>query len=256
MPETTLTPFIVLGPARSGTTLLKNLLRSHPNVLSFSELYCPGRIYWDYPGMESLSTEQVVAVRDADPVAFARLVFEGEYEQRFSCVGFKLLYSQLFSDALKPLLLHLGTMERLRVIHIHRRNLYKAYVSARIAQMRKEQGRSLNASDEADVDEDLSLHVDPKQCQSYFERLSHERSMAENVFIHQKIYRLTYEELTADMEDTMQGVLNFLDVAPAPLESDTVKVRKKPVREVVENHREVARHFRDTEWARFFGEDE
>lgn len=256
MPETHPQPFIVLGPARSGTTLLKNLLRSHPNVLSFSEIFCPGRIYWDYPDMESLSTDEVVAVRDADPVAFARLVFEGEYEPRFSCVGFKLLYSQLFAPELKPLLLHLGTMEHLRVVHIHRENLYKAHVSGLIARVRQQQGRSLNAAEDCDVDEDLTVRVDPQQCRAYFEGVTRQRAMAENVFIHQKLIRLSYEELTSDMVPTMAGVLRFLDVPPAALEADTVKVRKRPVQRVVENHREVERAFRGTQWAVFFEDDE
>jgi len=89
-------PFVVVGGARSGTTLLKNLLRSHPNLLSFSELFCPGRIYWDYPDMEHMETQETVTWRDAHPVEFMKAVYESEHEAR-SKVSVSSCYTTNFS---------------------------------------------------------------------------------------------------------------------------------------------------------------
>lgn len=169
MPESTpVIPFIVVGGARSGTTLLKNLLRSHPNLLSFSEIFCPGRIYWDYPDMEHMDTPETVAWRDANPVEFMKAVYGSEHEERFAAVGFKLLYNQLFSPELKPLSRYLFSLEGLRVVHIRRENLFKAHVSRLIAAQRKARGMTLNAGTAAEVETDIHVRAEVVDCEAFF----------------------------------------------------------------------------------------
>ncbi|WP_163351754.1 sulfotransferase [Desulfovibrio sp. JC010] len=245
-------PFIVLGGARCGTTLLKNLLRSHPDLISYSELFCPGRIYWDYPDMERLNAPDTIAWRDAHPVPFIQSVFGSDYDPNVRAVGFKLLYNQLFSPDLKPLARYLFALDGLRVVHIRRTNLFKMYVSRLIAAKRKERGATLNAASAADVETDIRVRADVDECAVFFRSTRDLEKRAREFFAMKPIIEVSYENITQNMQQEMAKVLEFLNVREAELTTTSHKVRSRPVAEVVENYAEIRESFSGSEYAEFF----
>lgn len=132
--------FIIVCPARSGSTMLRKLLNKHPQICCHGEVFGQNRVlgYSQHTGIK-LTPDEALKIREQDYVGFVeQYVFQGP---RQAC-GFKLLYPQLFSFQFVPVLnKFLGNTE-LRVVHLWRRNLLARYISE--VRFRVETARNAN----------------------------------------------------------------------------------------------------------------
>src|SRR5690606_2776090 len=73
--------FIILGHARTGSTLVSSLLREHENVWCFSEVFNARAIQFFTPGLSN-DSRLLKVLRDRDPFEFLnRFVFRGYREE-------------------------------------------------------------------------------------------------------------------------------------------------------------------------------
>ncbi len=117
--------YVILCQARTGSTYLVRLLRSHPGVVSHGELFHPRAIY--YADRKARMDAESLAARDADPVAF----LEGLQAAAppGTPVGFKI-----FPHHSATILDHVRASPALRRILLRRDNLLAQFSSERIAE--------------------------------------------------------------------------------------------------------------------------
>ncbi len=256
MPTTpTKKQFIILGPGRSGTTMLRNLLASHPAITAFGELFDPNAIVWGYDDFNQpqFHTPQLYQIRAASPVRFLDGVFNSQFAPTVTSVGFKALYDHL-SDKGRPSALQQALLARpgLHVIFIKRRNFLKQYVSALVADERRKAGKMMNAYRPDDVERDIRVTVAYEQCLTYFEQNATLHDTYAHIFKDHPTVEIYYEDLVKNYTAEISKVLFFLDAPWHAMTAYTYKIRQKPIADVVANFDALQRYFADTPWARFF----
>jgi len=90
-------PFIILCGIRTGSTMLTSFLKSHSNILMFFELFHVDRtsVPFGTDGFRGRAhDEEVVELRNTDPVQFLEQEVFRAYPAHVEAVGFKLLYTQ------------------------------------------------------------------------------------------------------------------------------------------------------------------
>jgi LPS sulfotransferase NodH len=126
--------FVIVAAARTGTNLLRSLLKHHEGCLCGNELFNPTEIAnksIPWPEIPDAQRTRLLALRQADPVAFWDELCVASLSRGYRAVGFKLLYSQGLSQ--KPLLDRLTADRTIRIIHLTRRNLLRRLLSERQA---------------------------------------------------------------------------------------------------------------------------
>jgi hypothetical protein len=119
--------FVIIAPARSGSTLLREMLNRHPAICCHGEVYGVHRVLGhSMHAIQALEPEQALKLRRRDPVAF---LDEHVFSSQRPVVGFKLLYGQLLNLDFAPVLHRLIDEPDLHVIHLWRRNLVARHVS-------------------------------------------------------------------------------------------------------------------------------
>ena len=109
--------------ARTGSTLLTQLLDSHPKITCYNEPFNPNDIY---VADIALKTEHMRAVRDADPIRFAERLYAAVGAERIA--GFKILDYQA-----REVHDYLLRRRDVRKVILRRENLLASYSSNLIA---------------------------------------------------------------------------------------------------------------------------
>jgi hypothetical protein len=276
------TRFIILAPARSGSNLLASQLNAHPDMVCFAELfnYTVDFIIYDVDGYDGHSPEDI-ALRERDRPAFLRTRIFGQHDEGIHAVGFKLPYEHIWlvPDVLEWLL----AQDDLRVIHLRRRNLLRARVSLRIAEMTKvwmerkpppltslltpanafralrHPGRATNAvratlwpklpGPQAQR-EPITISVD--ECKFYFAWVEENAAQYGSAFGDHPVLTIYYEDLVANREAVLHELQMFLGLKPRPLRVATRQQNPEPLEELIANYDELREAFRDTEYGVFF----
>lgn len=248
------TRFVIIGSGRSGSTMLNNLLRSHPNILSFGEILGETRIIWDHGNFnETHSTPELLEFRKNNPVEFIKLVYDSAEGDDVTCVGFKSLYPQYGRQGGFPRILnYLLENDDIKFIHNKRRNLFKTYCSYELAYARRHQGLTMNAYSPEEVSRDLTIALDPEACLEFVRKTEVEQRKFDTLFSARESLEVVYEDLAKDIDGTMAEVQSFLGVPLATLQLNTHKVRQKAIEEVVENYAEVRELLSREGFSRFF----
>ena len=127
------TKFIITCAPRTGSTMLRMMLNSHPEIVCHGEaitLKRPpnlGKKYQDYIGKTS---QELAQIRAENPVNFLySYIWNKEYYKANSkAVGLKLKYRQL-QEEFKEVFQAILEDKEIRIIHLTRRNLLKRYLS-------------------------------------------------------------------------------------------------------------------------------
>src|SRR6056297_3457234 len=129
--------FMISCPARSGSTMLVHLLRSHPDI------WCNGEVFGTDPVQGLLGShvqrsqlyenywEDITLQRDRDP---ARFLYKYVLDtQARSVAGFKLKSDEMLAPQYEEICNVVASDTDLKIILLHRNNLLDRYVSHRVA---------------------------------------------------------------------------------------------------------------------------
>jgi hypothetical protein len=244
--------FLVTCPARTGSTMLMWFLQSHPDLCAHGEVLAPtgplnifGIDYRIDPPLDDV----LRAIRDRDPVAFLRDYVWQAGNRR--AAGFKGKYEELLRREYAGLLDYIRHETDVRVIHLWRENLLERYVSEYLAVKiygvyNVVRGRKRPA--------EQTIRLSLEECQADFQRTEHRRAKFRSLLAGHRILEVTYEVLLSSQTDTLTRIQEFLEVDPRPLETQSVKMRSRPLRETIENYEELAANFRASRYGRFFTE--
>lgn len=240
--------FLIVGVARTGSTLLLNLLNAQPSVIAFGELFRgDGRIGWDTPPFLTRQSAALRALQAARPLEFLEQAVFRPWPREVAAVGFKLFYYHARSGPQAAVWDHLRDQHDLAVIHIKRVNVLEQYVSLRLAHATNVWS---STSGPTPIDEPLVLA--PDDCRRHFEEVRAQEQACDDFFAGPRLQTVTYEALVADRASVMDRVAGHLGVRLEPAEATIVRQRSQPLAAAVANFAQLRDAFAGSEWEGFF----
>jgi LPS sulfotransferase NodH len=246
--------YMITCPARSGSTMLVHLLRSHPDIISHDEVFsAPGTLggmagtYLIKRRGNQAFSDRMAADKDRDPIKFLYKIVLDLQGKRAVC--FKLKHDELIRPDYKTLRDEIVNDRDFRIIHLRRENLLRRYLSHYIA---NHVTRVTWAIHGQTVPEIQPVVLDPRQCQTDFETvLGREKEFAE-LFGQHPGFHITYEDMITPGSEKLQCLLDFMGVPRRELTTTTQKLGCDDLRKVVANFDELRSHFAGSPYSKFF----
>jgi hypothetical protein len=265
--------FIILCPARSGSTLLQTSLNASPEIICFREPFNFAKdvIDYDVEGYESSEADR--QLRENDFRAFLAQRIYCEHPAQIKAVGFKAMYNHLgFFPGLAE---HLAEQQAIYVIQLRRQNYLRTFASLRIAEtqnvwiddrpppqpkvrlpgpVRALTRRVQKALQGPPPREPLERAVvlTPDECRFYFDWAETNWRQYQEQFQSHPFYTVFYENLLRHQKRELDAIQSFLGVTPRELPTITQHQNPDPLYRLIRNYDELKREFSSTEFAVFF----
>jgi LPS sulfotransferase NodH len=228
-------PFVIIFPARVGSTLLQTLLDSHPRIEARGEVFCSS------------------AGLDAD----AQIAWlEGHWRGRgaFGPVlarGFKTKWSDIRD---RDRFARVIRLRRARVIRMHRRNTIKAAVSLITGESRYRATGEWNRRQGQPPLTRLRIDAELLAENLRITELHHEeiRDYVEGLGV--PTLSIAYEDLVLDQGPVLQKACRFLRVRSRQLASPVKKNTRDDLRKALANFDELRARYEGTRYAAMFDE--
>jgi len=230
------TKFVVLGFARSGSTLLTHLLKAHPGIVSYSEIFNTNN--WTRRKIPKPLAPLYTIDVQLNPKKFLNGYWQTH--QTENCIGFKYLNNQcpLIEEAII-------TTHCLKKIIIYRENLLKQFVSYQIA-LRTKVWNSYQG-----IYDPIKIMVDLPSFFKYAEKVNHTYDQWYKSLGDQEYLLVKYEDLVANVESTFHKVCQFLNQPIAKAVFNLKKQNSDNLVDLIENYEEVANALKGTEYEKF-----
>ena len=236
---------MILGQARSGTSMLVSALNQHAGVLCFGEVFNPKGPFFGVRGMRNPSPIWT-HYRNLFPIAFMNaLVFRG-LQDDIHTVGFKILSSQLRWCRNPVLIDRLVSDDRIRFVRLYRENKLKMLLSRTLAQ----QTGLWSSSDTPS--KPVAIRLDPALCAQAFSKFEEHEAFLRRTFAGDRLFSISYEQLVSDLSLHLSRIQTHLGLDVEEIGPSTVKQRRWPERRLISNHEELRLYFEGTEWSQFF----
>lgn len=235
------TRFVTVSTQRSGSTWLTDMLNSHPDVASYTELFLMqgqgapewGKykdvVYWK-TYRETLGAGLRRSVRPLGLFQYLDDVYGRHPEKR--AIGLKLMYGQM---AKLPETLAYLRSRKVRIIHLVRRNIVDVVLSGVAKAARKvahaEQGSAV---------ESIRVHIEPDRLVRQLRRRQREQRAFSLLLGHLGLpyLELFYEDIVDD-RSRLTACLGFLGCSALPLDSSLSKLNPSRHSELIENFAQV-----------------
>ncbi|MFM7229220.1 MAG: Stf0 family sulfotransferase [Cyanobacteriota bacterium] len=259
------TRFVVISTIRSGSTMLVDLIDSHPAAECFYELFHihPDAIPFAKQGYELLATSAAALdLRRRDPWAFLlRYVWAPVHRSGTQAVGFKLHYAQarqdswwhedtyagmwhacgippLYGDRDHDLWQHLRQDCDVRIVHLIRTNILASMVSSQTAQRTASWGDQ--ASGGYRSSDDIRVRIEPDHLRHALQQQQRFQGEIDSWFAEHPLLTLTYEDLVGQRQQQLDRVFDFLGLERREIVPSTRKLRTTSLRESILNVDELA----------------
>lgn len=238
--------FIILSSGRTGSNLLRSLLNSHSQIITFGELFRrPSEIGWDYPGYKNKAED--ISLIHTNPSEFLETKLWKKFPKHISAVGFKIFYTHAQEENWRSVWHHLRDQKELKVIHLKRKNILKTYISLKKAQ---KTGRWRNANNAQE--EKVLLTLDYNDCLNRFTRTRAFEEQFDKFFEDHQVFQVLYEDLARDSQREMEHILQFLRIQHEAVRPLIYKQSNQPPSEIISNYSELKEQFKNTPWQEFF----
>jgi len=245
--------YMITCPARSGSTMLVQLLRSHPEICSHSEVFTPDRItgitgtYCQKSREQAGFIERLSRERDRNPIKFLyKIVLDLQGKK---VVGFKLKHDELVLPEFKALRDEITNDLDFRIIHLRRENLLRRFLSHYVA---NHLTRITLAVVGQPVPKVPPVRLDPLECQRDFETTLKRETEFKELFSRHRSFSLSYEQMVARDPEKMATLLDFLGVSPRELTTATKKLGNDDLRSAIINFDELRSYFERSPFSKFF----
>lgn len=242
------TRFFLMSTQRTGSTWITDLLNSHPNVASYTELLLEigrglpewGR-YRDVPYWNSYkaSEDQASGKRLRPALLFRYLDGVFRNHPNKGAIGLKVMYSQAYR---LPEILAYIRWRRISLIHLVRRNSLDIVLSG----LAKDLRARAHATTASDI-EAVRLNIDVQALVHQIGKLERQRKVARAALRSLAVpyYELVYEDVASDPA-AMDAAIDFLGLAPVALTSGLRKLNPQSHRDLIENYEDVRRALEKT----------
>jgi len=240
--------FIVLGTARSGSTLLTGHLNTHSQALAFGELFrSPDAIGWDMAPFLTCQGPRLLALYRSDPRAFLRRYVFRRWPRNYAAVGFKLFYYHARSGPHAILWDRLAADEDLLILHIKRRNLLEQFYSLQLAHMTE-----VWSITRPQRERPPAIRLEVEACRKHFAWVRDSQQACERFFGGHKVKEVHFEDLVENPGREMAAIQAFLGLRAEKTSPRTARQRTRPLSELVANYAELKSAFATGPWAGFF----
>jgi len=235
------TRFVIVGAARTGSTLLVRTLNSIGGIRCHGELLADKvRGYQDGFDPEQAGKAErderlrrLGQARDEDPQGFIRRALDsGE-----AATGFKALYSDLLDPRWRAVTDSLVNHPGIRFIHLTRRNSLRRYVSQQILQS----GGPNHSAAGGRSEHRIKVHID---IDAYLHSTAEAEAEGRDFLAllgDRPALEISYEQLAADTGATVAAVCRFLGMASPPMDVAPAldKVGAADLRDSVSNYQDL-----------------
>ncbi|MBN1364811.1 MAG: sulfotransferase [Syntrophaceae bacterium] len=246
------TRFIILGRPRTGSNLLMTSLRSHKNIISYGEIFNPEVQDWDIPIFYRDGSD--FNLLKEKPVEFISNRLFRNYPPSVKAVGFKMFYSQtpFHIEHTDSVWQYLKEDKNIKIIHLKRRNILKAYLSQMIALKTNKWVNIFNTH--SATSDNIKLALDYQECLNDFEYTRRMENEFDSHFTSHEILNIYYENLQSNFSEEMEKIQIFLELTSYPLQPQIFKQTRQKLSEAITNYDELKLKFSTTEWKCFFEE--
>jgi len=242
--------FVVVGIARTGSTLLLSLLNAHRQVLAFGELFRgDGLIGWDTPPFQASQDPRLLRLSEEAPLDFLERAVFRRWPREVEAVGFKLFYYHARSGPQAAVWDLIRDDPEIEIIHIKRRNILAQYLSLTLAH-----ATNVWATSRPPSDSPAPIRLDPESCIQHFQTVRAYEEECDAFFAGRDVQHITYEELVADKDAVMSRIWTRLGVPAMPVQERTARQRTQPLSRAISNYGELQARFAATQWAEFCAE--
>jgi hypothetical protein len=216
--------FAIVCEGRTGSNLLVDLLGSHPDIECGPELYHPA----------------IGTFKDHKGITHREFLDRHTYKTMKPIRGFKMPINWILDH---PDIIAEFRADGYRIIRLERENLLEQFLSVKLA--------TLNSNwCSASAYEQQSLKIDPWEWLIFVGVRQGINWVADSVCRPFEQFNITYEQLL--VKDAQASLCQFLGAEPRILTTITVRMRTKPVHEVVENYDELVGFFAKSPYAAVF----
>ncbi len=239
------TKFLILTTQRSGSTHLTQLLGTHPNITTYSEIFNESAIGWGRwkPTYATPSHRALFYFRNIFPQYFLKHYIYKKYPNQIQAVGFKVMYSQLERF---PSLIPYLISQNVQMLHLKRTNLLDVYVSLK----RSEVANIWHTTTASRPN--VRLYIEINECREFFEKQHNLQMYYSKLVSNAKTITVSYEQIHAHEQREIEKIESFLRVQPMPLHSIFHKMNDLPHHTTIVNYDELSNAFKKTQWEYFF----
>ncbi len=239
------TRFVIVGAARTGSTLLVRTLNSLQGVCCHGELLSLDKVWGYQDNFDPVAASQgerderaarLLRERTQDPVDFIRRALSTHN----TATGFKVLHHILLHPRWNEVKASLLANPDIKFIHLSRRNNLRRYISEQI--LHSGGANHSGAGGKSDVSLKVRVDID-----AFLEDCAAVEASATAIgalLLHQDTLDISYEELSCATATTLARVCEFLglDSVPAQIKPALQKVGAVDLRDSVSNYQELLEH--------------
>jgi LPS sulfotransferase NodH len=249
------TKFVIFSTERSGSSLLVTLLKSHSNITCFGEIFNKTSVIFSTPDYPPVNNSLVFKLRNLNPVKFIQDIIFKKYSDNKKAVGFKIHYDQ--GQQYKSVLKYITNDPYVKIIFLNRQNMLETFLSKKLAyktgvwfvikdedvQFIKNMGIHKYSTIEEYQNKTNKISIDPKEFEEYHKNIIYWKNHYENMFTNNQKYHITYEDILNKQDETINGLLKFLEVKQEHLNTPLIKQQSNPLHEVIINYKELETYF-------------
>ena len=240
------TKFIILGRSRTGSNFLRGLLNSHPAVIVLGEIF-RNRDAIDFDHPQFPTTNSVMKIYQQDPCRFLEKIVFRKIPANYKALGFKLFYYHANENPFAKIWSTLKEQSNLHIIHIKRKNILRTHLSRENA---VKTGQWVNTNGKENHLQTYTLDYDALL--NDFVQTRRWEQQADIFFSAHPKLEVIYEELSANTDEEIHKIQQFLDLPDHPVQPQTFKQIQRPLYEIIENYEDLKTKFKNTEWEAFF----
>lgn len=244
--------YLIACPPRCGSTMLVTLLRSHPQILSYGEVFGNRVIngltghYETLVAKDPSAIDRLLEIRTQAPVHFLyKYVLDARGRD---VVGFKFKYDEMLLEEYADLVEAVRRDTDIKVIFLWRENLLARHLSHAVV------GKVTGVTMLKTTDQDLHIppiHIDVGGLLADIERQRQRRARFERLFSAHRSLNLSYEALLSNPAMEHKRLTEFLGLSEHPLSAGTKKNIRLPLREAIANFDEIRAVLRGTDLESF-----
>ena len=249
--------FIVLGPQRSGTTIVSLALIEHPDILFYGELFNHEMVKRiSIAAREILGSGVKVPPELSSYGITACSATENGYEYLnrfysldvpFSAIGYKMLYTNAIRGLPnRSAWDYIVDHPEIKVIHLQRENLLEIVCSIARANISKIWHTYQPVGS-------IKFSLTPDDCLTYFKSIHRIPVRAQGLLKTHQVLDLEYNQIANDFQESMSRIFSFLDVNTEVKTSQKLaKISQLQPNEELINYEELKEHFKDTKYGKYF----
>ncbi len=249
-----MTKAIILTTQRTGSTFLVECLDSHPEVRCLGEMLAGGH-FWvpDLVYKSRYGTKAYRYLRSGAwyPTRMMTRFFDSGRLLSLD-IGLRpvMAFKAMYNHIRPPWTLnYLRQHTEIRILHLRRHNLLKAYVSNLLIAVKRDKPWQPHATVPVPP---VSTQVSSEAALRYMRRSRAQYEAHERIFSKHPRLQLSYETMIDGQSlqaDAAREVCAFLGIADRPMRSKLVKMNPERLREMVTNYDELASAISKTEFA-------